>query len=83
MAGVDGYLELLRKNPDRPVAHASTWLNGERWEGFDASVDVSKQMMIVRQGTPQWEAWKKHREARGSRFMPESLTVLTDWPPDD
>lgn len=83
LVGVRAYRELLRKNPDRPVAHASTWLDGARWEAFEVNGVETCETVVVRQGTPQWDAWKLHRQAEGKKFMPEALTVAAEWPPSN
>jgi uncharacterized protein YdaU (DUF1376 family) len=88
MEALPAFRGYCRTNPDYRPVHACRYLSQERFEGHLATAQKINSLTFVRKGTPQWQAWARHRgKEPPSRFDKErgydGWDFPSEWPPQD
>lgn len=81
-ASVPGFRKYCSDNTTYRPVHACRFISERRFDGFAAADGgEGQQFMMVRKGTPQWDAWRRYGKEQGKRFFPEVMTVPSEYPP--
>ena len=78
LEGAKRYATICEGRSEQHIGSPVRWLVDGRWRDGKAKADVS--LPIVRQGTPQGDAWEQHL-GRKTIWMDGRRTVPSEWPP--